>query len=141
MNLSMSVHDLYLIGFLVIFAVAVDIFVGNLRASYDGINNSSAGQKGLVKKGIILTVTLAMMFLLYAVTEFAEAEILIKAIITIYPTVLVPLAYHEVQSILANVQMTYPDINIAEGINKFFNVKSEKENKVRKLNNMKSDME
>lgn len=136
-----SVHDLYLLGYLVIFAVGVDIIVGNLRASYDGINNSSAGGKGLVKKGIILTVTFAMMCLLYAVTEFAEAVILIKAIITIYPTVLVPLAYHEIQSILANVQMTYPDINISDGINKFFNVKSEKENKVRKLNNMKSDIE
>lgn len=141
MNLNLSVHDLFLLGFLVIFAVAVDIVLGNLRASYDGVHNSSAGYKGLLKKGIILVITLAMMLLLYVVTEFAEAKILVTTIAVTYPTVVLPLGYHEIQSILANVQMTYPDINIAEGINKFFNVKSEKENKVRKLNNMKSDME
>lgn len=141
MNLNLSVHDLFLLGFLLIFAVAIDIIVGNLRASYDGVHNSSAGYKGLIKKGVILVITLSMMLLLYAVTEFAEDKILVIAIITTYPTVILPLGYHEIQSILANVQMTYPDINISDGINKFFNVKSEKENKVRKLNNMKSDIE
>lgn len=141
MNLNLSVHDLFLLGFLVIFAVAVDIVLGNLRASYDGVHNSSAGYKGLLKKGIILVITLAMMLLLYVVTEFSEAKILVTAIITTYPTVILPLGYHEIQSILANVQMTYPDINISEGINKFFNVQSEINNKTRRTNSLKEELE
>ncbi|MHD0286859.1 phage holin family protein [Weissella tructae] len=128
----MSLNDMYLLGFLVIFAVGIDIIVGNLRASYEDKNNSSSGGKGILKKAIILTVTLAMMFLLYAVTSFAESGHLIAAVCTAYATVLAPLGYHEVQSILANVQMTFPDIHISDGINKFFNVKSEIKNKENK---------
>jgi len=140
MSLILSVHDLYLIGFLVMFAVFVDIVVGNLRASYEGVHNSDSGGKGLVKKGIILTVTLAMMLLLYGVTTFAEATVIITAVVTTYALVLFPIGYHEIQSILASVQIMYPDINIADGINNFFNVESEKANKARKLSELKSKM-
>lgn len=140
MGLNLSVHDLYLIGFLVLFAVGVDIVVGNLRASYEGINNSDSGSKGLIKKGVITTVTLAMMLLLWAVTVFADTAVLVGVVVTTYSIVLFPLGYHEVQSILANLQMTYPDINVADGINKFFNVESEKVNKTRKSNKLQAEL-
>lgn len=141
MNLNLSVHDLYLIGFLLMFAVGIDIIVGNLRAKYEGVNNSDSGSKGLIKKGVILTVALAMMFLLYVVTTFAEDTTLITAVITTYGIVLLPLGYHEVQSILANVQMTYPDINISDGLNDFFNVKSEAVSKELKTKRLKEKLD
>lgn len=123
---------MYLLGCLLIFSVGVDIAIGNLRAGYAGENNSSAGKEGILKKGIILTSALAMMFLLYTVHTFAESTYLIVAVNGAYGIVLMPLGYHEIQSILANIQLTFPGVNISKGLYKFFNVQSEinhKENK------------
>ncbi|WP_433322440.1 phage holin family protein [Weissella tructae] len=131
----MSDNDLYLLGFLLIFVVGVDIVLGNLRAGYAGENNSSAGKEGIYKKSIILVSTLAMMFLMYAVHTFAESTSLIAAVSGVYVIVLMPLGYHEIQSVLANIELTYPDVHISDRlyrVYKFFNVESEvkhKENK------------
>lgn len=128
----MSLNDMYLLGVLVVIAVAVDVLVGNLRASYEGRNNSSSGIKGIVKKAIILSLTITMMLLLFLVNTFGESNQLIFTVGSSYTTVLSALGYHEIQSILANVKMTYPDINIPNGVYKFFNIESEiinKENK------------
>lgn len=128
----MSVNDLYLLGLFLIVASGLDIIVGNLRARYEDKNNSTSGIYGALKKAIILSVMLTMMFLLYMTNEYAESAQLIAAVGGTYTTVLTALGYHEFQSVLANVQMAYPDFTIPERLYKFFNVESEIVNKEKK---------
>lgn len=128
----MSVNDLYLLGLFLIAASGLDIVVGNLRARYEDKNNATSGIYGALKKAIILSVMLTMMFLLYLANAYAESTQLIAVVGGTYTTVLSALGYHEVQSVLANVQMAYPDFTIPEGLYKFFNVGSEIVNKENK---------
>lgn len=137
----MNVNDLYWFGALVSGIILSDLMLGNLRAGIEGINNSSAGISGALKKAMLLVIVIFMTTLLYIGTTFMNTTAIITMIISAYTGIIGALGYHEAQSALANVQMVYPDIDISDGLNKFFNVKSEQENKTRKLKAFKLDIE
>lgn len=135
----MSINDLYWLGAFVVAIILSDIILGNLRAGIEEVNNSSAGITGALKKSMLLVLIIFMTCLLFIANTFMETTAIITMITTAYTGIISALGYHEAQSALANIQMVYPDLNISDGLNKFFNVQSEKENKLRKLSSIKFD--
>lgn len=136
----MGMNDLYWLGAIVVIVLFVDIILGNIRAGYEGINNSSAGIKGILKKSMILVLILSMTGLLAIADMFIETNSIIVMITGSYTAIVSALGYYEAQSALANIQLVYPDLQLLEIANKFFNVDSEKENKERKLSVVKSEI-